>query len=211
MLFRSVVYIAQVRERIPEMEERILFSGRFSTQSVAKAAVVLMDKITSFGYGPVDPSEPIADKRLKQLVKADAGAVDAYMQIICRRNLKLEPEFYDSFAGNGRMLYKLAEHLRKRLPENLEATWDDPKTLVEYAQRYVKGRLPENLENVLVLDTKAMRDYAFNIVRGFANPRLTDALHNAMMLASSDEYARQYVSEVSRIENLPGNNPKPAV
>lgn len=206
-----VDYVASVRERIPEMEERILFSGRFSAQSLALAAVTLMDKLTTFGYGPVNQSEPIADNRLRQLVKADASAVDSYMQIICRRNLKLEPEFYESFAGNGKMLFKLAEHLRKRLPEDLEATWDEPRTLVEYAQRYVRGRLPEHLENLLVCDTKAMSDYAFNIIRGYSNPRLNDVLHNAMMLSPEDEHTKRYVAEVSRIEKLPGNKPEPAV
>lgn len=195
-----VEYVSQLRERIPEMEERILFSGRFSPSSLAMASLKIMDKMTSFGYGPIKDSESIADRRLKELVRVDSQAVMSYMDILSRRNTKVGPDFYEAFAGNGKMLLKLADHLGKRLPENLEDTWDDPRSLAEYAQRYVRRRLPEHLENILVGDTKAAHDYAFNVVRAYSSPRLSDALHNAMILSPQDEFTKRYVAEVTRLE-----------
>lgn len=195
-----VEYVSQIRERIPEMEERILFSGRFSASSLAIAAVKIMDKLTSFGYGPVNESEAIADTRLKALVKMDSDAVRSYIDILARRNAKVSADFYDAFVGDGRMLLILANHLGKRLPENIENTWNSSDGLVEYAQRYVKRRLPEHLEILLSDNTKAACEYAFNVVRAYSSPKLSEALHNAMMLSPADEYTRRYSAEVTRLE-----------
>lgn len=196
-------YAGATRQRVSEIEDRVFFSDRFDPVDVGNAAALIMDKLTIWGRDY--SSQAISDIRLKQLIlKAnDPNLVVTYMNILDRRSLKLDPEFYDILAGRGTLLFKLATHINKRLPEKLESTWEDAKSLVAYTIRFVKQRLPEHLEDVLVGDQVSASEYAFEVVRGFASPRLSDRLHSFMLMKSfqfpEDQHIKRYVAEVDRI------------
>lgn len=200
-------YAVETRSRIPEIEERTLFSESFPASERSRAARELICRMEPHSYGDFRENSPARDQRLKDLIKLDPDSVSHYMQYLYQRGLRLEPEFYWSFAGDGTKLAKLAEHIRKRLPEELEATWaGGTHDLVDYARRWVRTRLPENLESVLIGDHKAAAKYAFEIVRGYADPRLPDNLHAFMLMKSfetpDDQEIKRYVEECKRIAEL---------
>lgn len=195
-------YITNVRTRIPEMEERILFSAPPS-RAASHAALRIMENFNGFGSKARD-SSCLDDPELKRLISQSVGAVEAYMDFLGRRGRCIGSDFYGVFAGNGALMLKLANHLQRRLPEELERTWEDPRTLVAYAMKFVRKRLPEYLEDILVGDQHAARLYAFEVVRGFSSPRLSDRLHAFMLMKSfetpDDHDIKQYISECERIE-----------
>jgi len=196
-----VEYAVATRGRVPEMEDRILFSEDGSSlHDRALFAFKLIERTVGNGYGP-PKHEILEDQRLKDLMKRDVDVVLKLMEFLSRRSAKLPGEFHQVFAGDGERLFKLAEHLRARLPLELERTWEGAKQdLVQYAIRWVRGPLPESLEDSLVGDTKAVYDYAFQVIRGFSSPRLGDTLHNFMLMAEQSENVRRYVAECDRIE-----------
>lgn len=193
-------YVSETRRRVPEMEDRILFSGRFPAGEVAVQVAKLIDNLSpSYGYA----DDSMTDQRLKSLLVASPEAVETYMGTISRRSIKLDPEMRGAFKGDGRRMLKLAEHLRERLSPELEDTWDDAASLVQYTVRWVRQRLPEHLEEVLVGDHKAACEYAFQVVRGFSSPRLSDSLHAFMLMKSfevpDDREIKRYVAECDRL------------
>jgi hypothetical protein len=199
-------YISETRVRVPEMEQRIMFSAPPS-DAVAATALKIMEVFTPFGYGKPKDDSCIHDPELKRLILHSPKAVEAYMDFLGRRGMRIGPEFYGVFEGKGAMMLKLANHLQQRLPEELERTWEDPKTLVAYTMKFVKKRLPEYLESVLIGDQQAACQYAFEVVRGFSSPRLSDSLHGFMLMKSfetpDDPDIKRYVAECERIA---GNN-----
>jgi hypothetical protein len=201
-------YATALYSRVPELEERILFSGSFPDDELAKAALILVEHFSGHGWGGIPADSPSNDPRIRGLLKAHKPVVKEYMGYLTRRGAKLPEEFHMMFAGDGEMLYRLADHLGRRLPPELESTWEGArKELVNYCGRYVKSRLPEELENRLLGDEDACHNYAFNIVRGFAPVRLSDSLH-AFMTLSGGQQAKRYISECHRLANLeknPGN------
>lgn len=199
-----VDYVTQVRTRIPEMEERILFSDSFPAAELAEAAKTLVERLDGHSYGSISKESPIRDPRIKELIKGDCDATASYMNFLSQHGMKLDPEFYPVFAGHGDKLSKLSEHLRSRLPMDLELTWKgSPRELVQYAIRRIGGRLPEDLESVLLGDEKAASDYAFQVVRGFSSPRLSDRLHTFMVMKSFENpentEIKRYISECDRV------------
>jgi len=194
-------YLCETRIRVPEMEERILFSGRFPAAGVAAMVAAIMDNM-SFGYG-MNKDEPAADPRLKKLLDCSPEAVESYMGTVSRKGLKLDPELWGVFKGRGKLLLKLAEHLRQRLPSELEDTWEDAQSLLQYTVRWVRQKLPQHLEEVLMGDHKAAVEYAFQVVRGFASPRLGDNLHTFLLMKSfefpDDQNIKRYIAECERI------------
>lgn len=190
--------------RVPEMEERILFSGEFPPAVLADAAQNLVQKLTG-GWGSAKVADgPAGDPRIKNLIKGSPDAVERHMTFLSSRGYKLEEEFHECFKGDGPRLLKLAQHLRRRLPEALEASWNDPQSLVEYATSYVRARLPEALEEILALDHKSMVKYAFGVIRAYASPRLPDSLHAIMLLKSyefpGDGDIKRYTEECDRVK-----------
>ena len=195
-------YVVETRKRVPEMEERILFSGRFPADEVATQVAIMIDNLST-GYGMPHREEAMNDAGLKRLLMANPSAVETYMNTISRRGMKLEPEFQEVFKGRGELLLKLAEHLRQRLSPDLENTWNEAGSLVQYTVRWVRQRLPENLEEVLIGNHKAACEYAFQVVRGFSSPRLSDRLHAFVLMksfeVSDDANIKRYVAECDRI------------
>lgn len=201
-----VSYATGVGQRMPQMEERILFCETHPNDHRANAAFELVKNLSN-DYGPFHPESPALDQRIKDLIKLDAGAVAKYMDYLRQRNMKLEPEFWVCFSGSGLRLAKLAEHIRARLPEDLEATWQGGTAeLVQYATRWVRTRLPEDLEKILIGDHKSAALYAQQVVRGFADLRLSDSLHTFMVMKSfelPDDYEiKRYIQECDRLAEI---------
>ena len=196
-----VDYCTAARGRVPELEDRILFSNYLNNvKERASAALKLIERLAGHGYGSVK-NEILNDQKLKDLIKQDVSVVASFMEFFTRRGGKLPSEFHGVFAGDGMRLFKLAEHLRSRLPVELEMTWQGAKSeLVQYAFRWVRGPLPEGLEDVLIGDIKAITDYAFQVIRGFASPRLGDTLHNCLLIGEQTEEVQRYIAECDRIE-----------
>lgn len=194
-----VQYCSAVGERVPEIEERVFFSESVPNEIRAKGAVALIKKLIGYGYGR--PSNPIMDDaKIRGLIKDDPNSIMELMEILSSRGAKLDSEFFWSLRGNGHRLSKLAENIKGRLPLDLEATWEGyPQELVQYAAKWVRGPLPESLEYILLGDTKAVSDYAFQVIRANASPRLSGALHNFMVM-SQDENVRRYIGECERVE-----------
>lgn len=188
--------------RVPDMEERILFSGEFPAKVLANAAQNLVEKLSG-GWGPLDKG-PASDHRIRNLIKGHVGAVERHMNFVGGRGFKLDEEFHECFMGDGPRLLKLAQHLRRRLPHSLEITWNEPQSLVEYATSYVRARLPEALEEVLASDHRSMVKYAFGVIRAYASPRLPDSLHGILLLKSyefpGDSEIKRYTEECDRIK-----------
>lgn len=196
----TYVSYAGVVGRVPELEERILFSGRFRKEDVAHAANKLIERFSGNGWGEIPKDCPANESRFRELLKEHPPAVRTHMEHLGRRGQKLPEEFWGVFAGDGENLNRLAEHLRARLPEELELTWVGAKQeLVNYCVKYVKGRLPESLEINLAGDQQACYNYAFNVIRGFAPVRLPDILHASMVLSERNEMVRRYISECDRV------------
>lgn len=194
-------YVCETRIRVPEMEERILFSGRFPAEEVAVQVGAMMESL-SMGYG-MKENEAAADPRLKKLLEGSPLAVENYMGVVSRKGLKLDRELWHVFKGRGKQLLKLAEHLRQRLPSELEDSWEDAQSLLQYTVRWVRNKLPAHLEDVLMGDHKAAVEYAFQVVRGFSSPRLGDNLHTFLMMKSfefpEDQNIRRYLAECERV------------
>ena len=197
--YRAYVHLTRIR--VPEMEERILFSGKFPGEEVAMEVVAMMDALNS-GYGMKD-GEAAADPRLKKLMEVSPAAVENYMGIMYRKGLKLDRDLWGVFKGRGKLLLKLAEHLRQRLPTELEDTWEDAQSLLQYAVRWVRNKLPPHLEDVLMGDHKSAVEYAFQVVRGFSSPRLGDNLHTFLLMKSfeltDDQNIKKYLAECERV------------
>lgn len=194
-------YVCETRVRVPEMEERILFSGRFPADEVARQVAAMIDSLNT-GYG-MRENDPAADPSLKKLLATSSEAVESYMGVLARKGLKLDKELWGVFAGKGKLLLKLAEHLRQRLPSELEDTWEDAQSLLQYTVRWVRAKLPKHLEDVLMGDHKVAVEYAFQVVRGFASPRLGDNLHTFIMMKSfefpEDQNIKRYLAECERV------------
>lgn len=200
-------YAVETHSRIPEIEERTLFSEDFTPIQRSDAARELVSRLEPHYYGNFREGSPARDQRIRDLIKLCPESVIKFMNYLYGRGLRLEPDFYWSFAGDGPKLAKLAEHIRKRLPEDLEATWKGGASeLVQYARRWVRTRLPEHLESVLIGDHKCAAQYAFEVVRGFADPKLPDNLHAFMLMKSfeipEDQDIKRYVEECKRIAEL---------
>lgn len=202
-----VKYAQGVGQRIPEIEDRVLFAPELDSKVLSRAVLDLVFHLSSSsGYGQSSIEGPLQDERIKEILKKDKESVLELMRWISMRGSKLPSEFHYVFAGSGACLSSLSEHLRCRLPLDLELTWQgSPRELVNYARRWVRGRLPESMESVLFADKKAAVDYAFEVVRGFASPRLSDPLHNFLSISEADENIRRYVAECKRVDEYEKN------
>lgn len=199
-----ISYASGIGLRVSELEDRILFSGNQTGRS--ESCRRLIERFSGNGYGQLPDVSPAHEPRVKELLKESPETVLLYMDWLYRRGLRLPEEYYGVFAGNGDHLSKLAEHIRKRLPLELELTWEGARQeLVNYCCRYVKGRLPERLEVRLLGDAQACYNYAFNVIRGFSPIRLPDNLHAFMVLSERSDSTQRYVAECERIAEFQKN------
>lgn len=111
---------------------------------------------------------------------------------------KVLPEhLHTHLKGHTPQLFKLAQHLGKRLPAELEDTMSVPSILIDYAKNYVRGRLPLHLEEHLMKDHQVACRYAFEVIRGFSSPQLPGDLHSMMLMKSwefpNDASIKKYI------------------
>jgi len=149
-------------------------------------------------------------QELKDILKKDNAAIMEYQAFISRKNKFIDNDLMDCLAGDDENLFKLASnYLSKRLPEHLEKTMSNPKSLFDYARLVVRNRLPEELENHLVKDHKIAVDYAFNIIRAYASVRLPEVVHSAIVMKSfevpNDSTIKRYINECDRDTSVPGS------
>ena len=145
---------------------------------------------------------------LEDIIAESPDAVAQYIYVL-KVNFREVPErLLRVLVGHDRHFGKLAQALGSRLPSYLEESISDPNLALNYAKTWVRGRLPEVVEQrAFMSDPRMAVRYAFEVVRGFANVRLPDALHNAVILHGGDESdIRKYVLEVDRCsENSTGD------
>jgi hypothetical protein len=147
---------------------------------------------------------------LENLLKGHGPQVLKYANILSHIDKKISDDLLDSIAGDSNSLFEYANsYLRKRLPVHLERTMSDPKTLLNYARRIVRGRLPEELENHFANDYRFASEYAFEVIRGFACVRLPEVVHSAMVMKSfeipNDSYIKRYISECEKDTTISGS------
>jgi len=123
-------------------------------------------------------------------------------------NFKEVPDrFMRALVGHDRHFLRLARALGGRIPSYLEESMTDPNVALNYARNHVRGRLPESVEgSVFFPHPRMAAKYAFEIIRGFSNPCLPDALHSSVVLsveASGDPEVRRYIAEVERFSEKP--------
>ena len=149
-------------------------------------------------------------EELENLLKGHGSQILLYFSRMNSISQPFNEQLVDSLAGDSESLLQYAQnYLRKRLPVHLEKTMSDPKSLLNYAKNIVKGRLPEELENHFAKDYRLASDYAFNVIRAFACVRLPEVVHAAMVMKSfeipDDLYIKRYVTECEKDTTVSGS------
>jgi len=83
---------------------------------------------------------------------------------------------------------------KKRIPEKYELEClkkFDPDDYVNYALNIFNGRMPENLEELIILRPEFARFYAENVVQGI----LSQKIHNAIILRSFEDEHKESISD----------------
>lgn len=178
-----------IRDRLPAEREELFFK---SNENDVKKSVYL-GQYAAY-VGKLSPE-------LEELLVHDLASVVDYQCRIHREGHGLLPDhILKHLEGKDRLLVRLGRGLG-RLPSWLEDTINEPKSIVDYAKYVVKDRLPSHMEERLVGDADQAVKYAFDVVRGFSSPRLSDLLHTFLIMKSFEvehQGIRQYVHECSR-------------
>jgi hypothetical protein len=183
----SLVLASQYVGRIPEDHER-----RISTPHLAS--------VYAGRVGPV-PSY------LEDMIVESPDSAMEYIEVLKGHFKEVPDRFMRALVGHDRHFLRLARALGGRIPSYLEESMTDPNVALAYARNYVRGRLPEDVEGRAFFNNPGMAaKYAFEIIRGFSNPCLPEALHNSVVLsaeASGDPEVRRYIAEVERFSEKP--------
>jgi hypothetical protein len=168
--------------RLPEEQERRIFSP--------KLASVYSGKI-----GPL-PSY------LEDVIVEDPDTAMEYIEVL-KVNFKDVPDrFMRALVGHDRHFLRLARALGGEIPSYLVHSMTDPNVALAYARTHIRGPLPESVAIQAFSSHSGMAaKYAFEVIQRFSNPRLSDALHNLILLspeASSEPEVRRYIMEVER-------------
>lgn len=152
------------------------------------------------------------DEDMCRFLCADHSRVLRYAGILKNRGLSLPRWMMDEMKGDSHSLLHLAiHHLKERLPTPLEDSITDPMSLLSYSKHVLRARLPRHLELCLLSDHKIACQYAFEVVRGFAEVRLADELHSMIVMKSfenpEDQLVKNYVMETERLEKVNNRNP----
>ena len=133
---------------------------------------------------------------------SNADSLMKYIGVIDRNGGESHERFLRALVGHDRHFSSLSKFLKGRLPDYLEESISDPFVALEYARSVLRGRLPEKVEVVLQSDERCAVRYAFEVVRGFASPRLPDAVHSFLVMKSFEDphnlEIRKYIQEVER-------------
>lgn len=148
----------------------------------------------------VGPLEP----RLEDLILQDGHATMKYIDTLYNHQREISERYLRAMVGHDGHFVKLAtQYLNRRLPDYLEESIDSPEVALNYARNVVKGRLPSKVEEALQKDHRYAVKYAFEIIRGMADPRLPDSIHAFVVMKSfenpHDMEIRRYIQEVDRL------------
>lgn len=182
-----LVLASQHVGRIPEDHERRISSPHLAVHYAGRV-------------GPV-PSY------LEDAIVESADSAMEYIEVLKTHFKDVPDRFMRALVGHDRHFLRLARALGGRIPSYLEESMTDPNVALAYARNYIRGRLPEEVEGRVFFNSPGMAaKYAFEIIRGFSNPCLPEALHNSVVLspeASSDPEVRRYIAEVERFSEKP--------
>ena len=130
-------------------------------------------------------------------LKSSPEGLMSYAEYLRTKGKVLPEHLHTHLKGHTPQLFKLAQHLSKRLPAELEDTMSVPSILLDYAKHFVRGRLPLHLEEHLIKDHQVACRYAFEVIRGFSSPQLPDDLHSMMLMKSwefpNDASIKKYI------------------
>jgi len=144
---------------------------------------------------------------MENLLVSCPDSTFGYLEILVRHGREPFPEkLLRALVGHDKNFIKLASRMGGRLPPYLEESISTPMVALDYARRFLKGRLPEKVECVMASDVEVAVSYAFDVVRAYASPRLPDVLHNAVVMSPSgtdNSMIRQYIREVERTSKEP--------
>lgn len=148
----------------------------------------------------VGPLEP----HLEDIILRDGDATMRYINTLHDHQREISDRCLRAMVGHDGHFVKLAmNYLNGRLPDYLEESISSPEVALNYARHVVKGRLPAGVEEVLQKDHRYAVKYAFEVVRGLADPRLPDSIHASLVMKSfenpHDNEIRRYIQEVDRI------------
>lgn len=182
-----LVQASQFLGRIPEEHERRITHSHLAS-------------IYANRVGPV-PSY------LEDVIVESPDSSIEYIELL-KNNFREVPErFMRALVGQDRHFIRLLRALGGPLPFYLLQSMTDPVVALNYARGHLRGRLPEEVEgNVFFNNPEMGAKYAFEVIRGFSNPRLPDALHNSIILSANAEQSneiRRYIAEVERCSEKP--------
>jgi hypothetical protein len=144
---------------------------------------------------------------LEDVIVESPDSAMEYIEVLKTHFKEVPERFMLALVGHDRHFLRLARALGGRIPSYLEESMTDPNVALAYARNYIRGRLPEEVEGRAFFNNPGMAaKYAFEIIRGFSNPCLPEALHNSVVLsveASGDPEVRRYIAEVERFSEKP--------
>ena len=201
---------------IPEIEERIFFDEKIEHSSVLssfalrlmfidekKSVIVYPNRLNSKRDGF---SENQRNKKLLEIVKKDKKTLLDYIKKLKYREKEIPDHVLQVFKGYGEYLSRISEVMQKRLPLDIENSWKGAEDkFVNYVCSYVQEPVSEELaESVLASNPHACVRYAYNVIRGFSSPKLSEFLHNAVIMSSfadpSNREIKKYVTDIERYE-----------
>ena len=176
------------------------FLGRLPEELEAKIQTPSLMSDYASNIGPLPP-------HLEAVLEASHHAIAQYVLVLKTHSREVPERFFRALVGHEEHFPRLAQ-VFGRLPSYLEESISDPHLALNYAKNWVKGRLPEAVEQRAFQSDPGMAvRYAFEVVRGFASVRLPDALHNAVVLHGGDDVSiRKYILEVDRCSENPSGD-----
>jgi len=144
---------------------------------------------------------------LEDVIVEKADSSIEYIELLKKNSREVPERFMRALVGHVRHFHRLVRALGGPLPSYLLQSMTDPVVALNYARGYLRGRLPEEVEgNVFFNNPEMGAKYGLEVIRGFSNPRLPDALHNSIVLSASSDQSdeiRRYIAEVERCSEKP--------
>lgn len=185
---RDLLYLSQYwcqhHGRLPERLERKIVDSSSLAEYASRV-------------GPLEP-------HLEDVILQDGNATMSYIDTLHSNQREISDRYLRAMVGHDGHFVKLANGiLNGRLPDYLEESITSPEVALNYARHVVRGRLPEKVELALQNDHRYAVKYAFEIIRGMADPRLPDSIHAFVVMKSfenpHDGEIRRYIQEVDRL------------
>lgn len=142
---------------------------------------------------------------LESLILQDVECCVRHIKFLLNKGESPDERFLRALAGHDRHFIDLCGRMGGVLPDYLLDTVTDPDVALQYAMRFLKGRLPSHVEEIFMNSPRHAVRYAFEVVRAFSSPRLPDPLHRSVILSVNVDEAdvRRYIREVERTSEKP--------